>query len=128
MKPLFIVLTLMIPALISLGCAWAGQSKNSDPALLPSPRTRAVSLGVVLGTLSQLISFPSLIHFLQIGHPAKPHPPTLPWLVINWLAIICWIIALCAGLIGFGRSRLALLIWTGAFAFAIYFVAMSSFD
>ncbi len=89
----------------SLLFAWLSQFNRERPRTLRESLPR---FALWLASLSLLPASVSLVR-VQVIAPRTPSPV---WIALNWTAVLCWMSVLLLALLGKGKPRVSLLVWS----------------
>jgi len=69
-------------------------------------------VGLWLASLSFLLTSSFLVRLHYLNSPSVNNPPEKFWIPLNWLTVLYWASVIVLVLLGKGKPRLALFVWT----------------
>src|SRR2546423_4295736 len=119
---LFVTLVMGIPA-ISLIYCWRNWSQTRK---VPTTGWRTILpiLGLYSATLSHFLVSGFLIHSFRGDAQSFVTPAPLFWIILNWISVLFWGVALSSAALGQGRLRLPLFLWNLSMPLAAWLVTM----
>ena len=100
------------PATVCLGYAWRGCLKDLSEFNSKRWRANLLMMAACSATLSQLLALGFLVHGFHANRQSFAEPASLPWAVANWASLAGWAFAVVGTLVGHGRAKRSLLLWS----------------
>lgn len=104
-------------------CLLLGWLSPSTQEASRSLRESLLRLALWLASLSVLLISVSLVRVQMVS----PRVPSIPWITLNWVSAVCWIIVFFLSLFGKGKPRIALLGWSITFPIFSALLFMSAY-
>jgi len=92
-------------------CLFFGWLIRNPVSTSVSIREKLLRIGLRLASLSFLLTSSFLLRLHYFISPAN-QPPEKFWIPLNWLSALCWASVFVPVLLGKGKPRLALFVWT----------------
>ena len=123
---LFVTLVMGIPA-ICLIYGWEawGQARKLSAG---DWRVMLSTPGLWFATLSQLLASGFLIQGFRSDAQSFSEAAPFIWVILNWISVLAWGLALWATVLGKGRLRLPLLLWVLSMPVAAWLVVMMGYN
>lgn len=113
----------------SVGClvlAWHRVRRSTPVAA--GWRPKVLTAGAYLASASQALAFVFLAHGLRSDRQSFTDPASPPWVVANWITVVCWGFTVFSAILGKGNSRRALLLWGLITPLAAWMIIMIGLD
>jgi hypothetical protein len=110
---IFLLFLLAIsPAIVCLGYAWRGCLKDLSEFNSKGWRANILTMAACTATLSQFLALGFLLQGFHANRQSFAEPAPLPWAVANWVSLAGWAFAFVGTLVGQGRAKRSLLLWS----------------
>jgi hypothetical protein len=127
-KAIAFVLAVMALPVSCLGWAWHVHLDKRSKELKAGLRQKLSAIGIYCASLSQFLMLFFLLQGFHGDRQSFTEPATSPWVVGNWVALICWVFVLCVVVVGRGALKRALLVWIVTAPVAAWLVVMMGYD
>jgi hypothetical protein len=122
------VVGLMVPAFACLAFAWPVQVNERTEPAGKGWRRNVLTAALYFASLSQLLVLGSLLQGFHPDRQSFTEPAPFPWVIANWIIVIGWSFVVIASVLGKGRTRLPLFLWSGFTLLAFWLVVMVGMD
>ena len=116
------------PAIVCLGYAWRGRLKDLSELNSGGWRESILTITACTGTLSQSLTLGFLLQGFHADRQSFAEPASLPWAVANWVSLASWAFALVGTIIGRGKAKYPLLLWSLIHPVTAWFVFMMGYN
>jgi hypothetical protein len=123
---LFVTFIMLFPAscLIEGWRAWGQAGKP----MRGNWRSMVPTAGLCFATMSQLLASGFLIQGFQSDAQSFAEPAPLYWVILNWLSVLSWSVALIVSAVGKGKIQLELFRWSLIMPLAAWIVFLMGYD
>jgi hypothetical protein len=126
---IFLLFLLAIsPAIVCLGYAWRGCLKDLSEFSSKGWRANILTMAACTATLSQFLALGFLLQGFHANRQSFAEPASLPWAVANWVSLAGWAFAVVGTLVGQGRAKRSLLLWSVIHPITAWFVFMMGYN
>lgn len=126
---LFVTFVMAFPA-SCLVYAWRVHLKNLPELKTPEWqwRRRILTIGVCLGTLSQVLVAGFLFQGFHGDRQSFVERVSLPWAIANWVTLLGWTFVVVAAAIGRGPAKRPLFFWVVIAPISAWFVVQTGWN
>ena len=116
------------PAIACLGSAWRGRLKDLSELNSRGWRESILTVAAFSATLSQLLALGFLLQGFHADRQSFAEPASMPWAVANWVSLASWAFAVVSIIMGRGKAKHPLLLWSLIHPITAWFVFMMGYN
>jgi hypothetical protein len=126
--PLIVGLVALSIPTVCLLVGWAIRQTKEESCKPHKLRDRITLAGLVSASIAMLANGVFLLHGAAQGRGGFLGRPEGGWLIVNRVALVLWLVAVIASILGKGRPRIALATWSLLVIGVDYFIVINSMD